>query len=279
MGGCTYATANATTPLSAYQPCKPLFSGTPCASYDGFLTLTTLYSDSTTPFVDPDFQAHLSAVGLGGITAVYSLYVYVIQAVAIPRDISLAFLPGLTLVTYQLQLLECIVADTDTGGCGNALSPPAVPRLLAVPALSKVYRFRELYMQFTAFKDMTSLKGLTCPPPVMNILDNQFLTTLSGLEGVGPWTENADGPSTIAFENNQLSSPSTVAALQTMALCDSNGFSGLFSPLGINIQISNCQDELQVRPICPCHTALGSRLRTFLGHLRDICIFGAYAFG
>ncbi len=256
LGGCTYATAPDTfSQVSAYQPCTTLFAG-PCASYDSYLILVAAY-DGGGIYVEPDFQAHLTTIGLGDITALYALEVYVIQLPPngdIPTDIQLAFLPGLSRITYALFIVECTEEDPVKGGCPIVTSPPSTPRLVAIPALSKVNTFRELFIQSTALKDMTSFTGLTCAPTVMTLTGNLGLATLQGLQNLKPWSGDPRGPF-VLFAQTALTTPASVSALQTMALCDQNGDSPLSG--GISMDVSDCPNVngLQVSPNT-CATSL-----------------------
>jgi hypothetical protein len=245
-GGCTYATAaDPLDQISAYQPCTTLFPG-PCASYEGYLTLVVAYDGGGT-YEQPDFQSHLTTIGLGDVTSLYALDLYVIQLPPngdIPTDIQLAFLPGLSRITYTLIIIECTEEDPVKGGCPIVTNPPSTPRLVAIPALSKVSTFRELIIQSTALKDMMSFTGLTCSPTVMTVVNNLGLATLQGLENLRPWSGDPRGPF-VTFVQNALTTPASVSALQTMALCDQNGDSGLSG--GITMDVSDCPNGLQLQ--------------------------------
>jgi hypothetical protein len=203
--------------------------------------------------VEPDFQAHLTTIGLGDITALYALDLYVIQLPPngiIPTNIQLNFLPGLSLISYTVFVVECTEEDAVKGGCPIAYTPPSTPRLVAIPGLSKVYRFRELFIQTTALKDMTSFTGLTCPPSVMTLSSNLKLDTLNGLENIRPWFKDSIGP-VVNVDQTGLTTRETEAALQTMALCDPFGASGISG--GISMDVLACGNSLTVSPGYPCH--------------------------
>lgn len=188
------------------------------------------------------------------------LHVYVIQVATIPKDITLAFLPGLTVISNLLAVMECTIEDMN-GGCPIRFNSPPVPRLVALPALSKVYRLQSLTIMSSALKDMMSFKAFTCPPTDIALVSNRHLATLHGLDSVGPWTKDPDGPF-ITAAVNKLPTPGTVSALKTMALCDESGLSGLSRRNPIAIMVSSCNIPLEVRPICPYHTAVGPHART-----------------
>jgi hypothetical protein len=250
LGGCTYATAPDTdNQITAYQPCTSLFTG-PCAYYDGYLTLVAAY-DGGGAYVEPDFQAHLTTIGLGDLTALFALNVYVIQLPpngAIPTDIQLNFLPGLTYVDFSVVIVECTGEDAVKGGCPDPSSAPSTPRLVGLPALSKVYSLDRLTIQSTALKDMLSFNGLTCLPSRMKITGNLGLATLQGLANLRPWFRDCNGPR-IDMTQNAFTTPASVSALQTLALCDNGGASSLLREIAMDV--SGCPTSLPVSPQCP----------------------------
>jgi hypothetical protein len=207
--------------------------------------------DGSGAYVEPNFQAHLTTIGLGDITSLFALNVYVIHLPpngGIPTDIQLSFLPGLTFIDFTVVIVECTEEDPVKGGCPVAFNAPSTPRLVGLPALSKVYSLDRLTIQSTALKDMLSFRSLTCPPSRMKITGNLGLATLQGLENLRPWFRNCDGPR-IDLTQNAFTAPASVSALQTMALCDQGGGSSLLREIAVDV--SGCPASLPVSPHCP----------------------------
>ncbi len=179
-GGCTWARTTGWTgnPLGPFQSCTNLFPGRACASYQGALRLILSYRGAL-PFIEPDFQANLNTVGLGNVTGLWWLHVYLAHMTPIPRDIKLTFLPGLTLIRDQLAAYEC-VADP---GCHG---PPAQSRLVGLSATSNVYRIRDVSIGNTALPDLTFVRGLQCAPEFMILRENVNLVPLRGSDGIEP---------------------------------------------------------------------------------------------
>jgi hypothetical protein len=90
----------------------------------------------------------------------------------IPVPIAPSFLPNLE---YSERTL--------IGSAREAL--PAVT-LTSLPGFTKLRQASEdLYVETTGFVDMSSLIGLRCPPfDTVSIANNNFLTSLRGLEGL-----------------------------------------------------------------------------------------------
>jgi hypothetical protein len=210
------------------QPCDNLFGSITCASYGGALTLTTVRTADEPPYTGPQFQAHLDLIGIGGITAIGSLEILIIQASPLPVDIALSFLPQLSFVTRNTVILEC-TAETLSGsrepyGTCAAPTEPATPRLTAVPALQGVQRLGfSLDVFGTAFVNMQSFGSLKCPPVSLNILSNHLLMSLAGLETISPWTEDTYGPSVTILNNEGLTTPASVTPLSQYLRCGEGG--------------------------------------------------------
>jgi hypothetical protein len=182
MGGCTWARSAGFSgfPLGPFQPCRDLFPGTACASYQGALSLATRYNGSSS-FVDPDFQKHLNTVGLGNVKALAWMHVYLVHLAPIPRDVRLAFLPGLTLIQDQLAAIECTSEENRDYICGG--TPPSQSRLVALSATSTVYRMRDIYVRYTGLKDTMFIRGLKCPPQYVTLDGNRALVPARNLDG------------------------------------------------------------------------------------------------
>ncbi len=247
MGGCRYAwirNVGNPTAVGPFQPCKDLFPGIACASYRGGLTLSFVYTGSL-PFLEPNFQTMLDTVGLGAVTALGWLHVHIIHVISIPQDIRPAFLPDLTYLEFQLAVFEWYSEILATAECVGSDTPWITPpgpngRLVALPAVSKVYRMRDLFIQNTGFTDMISLIGFTCPPVIIQLLGNDNLVSLRGFENIGP----SEGMIMIVSP-----SPADVSALTTMARCDDKGQTVLDRWFVSFQQISACGNWLTVRPI------------------------------
>jgi hypothetical protein len=220
MGGCTFSQSigDSGWPVEPLQPCKDLFPGTNCGSYQGNLILVTSYNKTSnvqgteSNFIVPDFEINLDTIGLGGVSALWSLRVYIIHLTQIPVNFTLAFQPSLTLIKDHLEVRECKRQGDYLSSCAN--SAPVTRRLVGLPATSNVYRVNTVNIAFTALADMMFLRGLQCPPSNVTLLANSELVTLRGLEGLGPWTKDARGP-----EFRFAPAPTDLSALQTMALC------------------------------------------------------------
>jgi hypothetical protein len=248
-GGCTYATSTGSNDIpkavGPFQPCRDLFPGIACASYGGALTLSFVYG-GTLPFREPNFQPMLNTVGLGAVTSLWWLHVHIIHVASIPQDIRPAFLPNLTYLQFQLAVFECtgeIVATGECLGSDTAWITPAGPnprRLVALPAVSKVYRMRDLFIQNTGFRDMMSLIGFTCPPGIIQILGNYNLVSLRGFENIGP----SEGLIIIISP-----SPNDLSALTSMARCDKEGQTVLDRWFVSFQSVSGCGKTFTVRPI------------------------------
>jgi hypothetical protein len=248
LGGCTCGrSTGATTPVGPFQPCRDFFPGIPCASYQGRLYLYVVYN-STSPFVDPDFQSCLNTVGLGDITALWALSLHIFHIRQVPRDVKLAFLPGLTLAKDQIALSECNIEGDTCAAVWESF--PFTPRLVGVPDLANVYRTRDLFIQNTKLSDMTSFGSLKCPPDIIQIYGNKELKSLRGLEGFGPWTRDLRGNIIVIYP-----SPGEMSALSTMYLCDNQGNSVLTGGF-ISIRRDECSTLLQVRRTYLCRAFL-----------------------
>jgi hypothetical protein len=136
------------------------------------------------PFVEPDVQANLNTVGLGNVTSLWWLHVYLAHwPTPFPRDIKLTFLTGLTLIRDQLAVYECI---NDPGKAHECNGQRAQSRLVGFSATSNAYRIRELIIRYTALADLTFVRGLQCPPEYFNLMENVNLVPLRGSDGIEP---------------------------------------------------------------------------------------------
>jgi hypothetical protein len=223
LGGCTYATGRKPTGTGAFLPCAQFFPGNTCAAYRGTLTLTLSYDGSST-FVDPDFQAHLDTIGLGQLISLTALDMEIIHVVPIPSDLSLNFLLNLEQISYGVTVVECTEEDTVNGVCTSS-NAPAQGRVVALPALENAYKIDYIYFQGTALAAMS--------------------VSLTGLEGVRPWTADSIGP-VINFQANGFATSASVSALQIMALCTADGESVLTQDQ-FAVEVLSCQ--LLVMPI------------------------------
>ncbi len=226
-GGCTFGNTTKVLPGGQFQTCRDLFPGKACASYPGVLTLSFVYSGST-PFIEPAFQNMLDIVGLGRITVLWELDMHIIHAASIPQDLQPAFLPGLTSIPDHLAVRECTSEMGTSGRCtgsdtGEITPDPPVPRRLrSIPAVFNVTKIRDIFIQNPGFRDMTTFKGLRCPPGIMQFLGLGNLRSLSGLEKVQAWTPDVGGPIIVISP-----SPADISALKTWAHCDDQGLSDL----------------------------------------------------
>jgi hypothetical protein len=194
-GGCTFAESKGGSvfPIGPFQTCEIWFPGAGCASYQGSLTLTSVYNGSS-PFVDPDFQTHLNTIGLGSVTALLWLHIYILHLAPIPRGIELAFLPDLTLIKDQLRVSECPREGIVQGVCESSAPKAAERSLIGLTATSNVYRVPDIFIDYTNLTDMMFLKGLQCPPSSMQLSGNTKLVSFRGLEGIQAWTKDSIGP-------------------------------------------------------------------------------------
>jgi hypothetical protein len=178
---------------------------------------------------------------LGSLTGVANLIVYFIQAVQrrAPVGITPFFLPDLKFVTTFLSVAECIEED-EFGLCID-LTPPFRSRLAGLPGLQGLARAGTRFQILnTAFPDMKSLSGVTCPVRGISILNNTKLTALSGLEGLPTWTLDSAGPKITITSNPVLESAQAI----TEGVCQ-----GPRSSLTGNVLINTTTCTFEVCPI------------------------------
>lgn len=212
QGGCKFRTSNQVPIVE----CVAIFSPAGCKSFAGTLALSTVRTEGQPVYNGPQFQKHLENIGLGAITAIGALYISVIQTTAFPADIALSIFPQLSFVQYGTTIIECVGESPEGGACVDG-SAPVTPHLTGVDFQRTQYLGPSLVLGSTGFVNMKSFRGLRCPPVVMTIVGNPFLTSLDGLESILPWSSNIRWVS--IAECPGLATPGSVAALSPLVQC------------------------------------------------------------
>eukprot|EP00884_Botryococcus_braunii_P016749 jgi/Botrbrau1/3758/Bobra.0363s0035.1 len=201
-----------------------LFPGITCLTFHGILDLSVSneVNASAATFFQPRFDTALQALGLGDLATIGLLSIFVNHS-PFPIPVNLAPVFGTFLRDVNnLQVLED----------GNTRT---APRLVGLPGLVGLRRFvlqptywadySLLFISGTALRDMTSFSGLVQPPFAVRIYDNPQLSSLNGLQGLATWTSDESGPRTRITGNN-LTDPSSVSALATLAGCPTTSLTG-----------------------------------------------------
>jgi hypothetical protein len=139
---------------------------------------------SAASYVQPNISQWLTGLGINDINVLYGpLTVRVSHQLGpIPVPIAPVFLT-------KLQQVDAILIQECTDCVAN--TPAVAPILTALPGLSQVFRFSAftasnnyLTVQGTAFKNLTSFSGLSCPFTQLLVLYNTALVSFDGLQGV-----------------------------------------------------------------------------------------------
>jgi hypothetical protein len=255
-GSCTVAYQLNGTFVPGGQPCTNLFGGVTCGSFTGIISIFITRQQTTATYVQPNIQAHLTAIGLGSIVALKETLVVSVQNSPNPIPVNVApiFLTSLRRAGAII-VRECANCDAES------IAPPTTSRLTALPGLAGIQALtstKELQVVNTAFTSMGSFAGLTCPPDTLTITNNKQLATLNGLNSISTFTTNIVGPS-ITITGNNLTSAASISAVSVYFFC-TGANTPLFGP--VNIEVQGC-GTLLVCPLC----------FVFLSHTRCDCFW------
>jgi hypothetical protein len=202
---------------------SPIFPDKTCTSFAGTVSIFMANEKDLTnvTYVQPNIQLWLDSLGIGRITVLGgALRVFVDQTpVAVPTLIAPFFYSSLR-QAGALFVSECIncAANPNTGPIIRSV-------LTGLPGLTNLYQLRNLaqpdfnlfLVQFTAFKNFTSLSGLVCPPPVISFPNNTQLTSLAGFEQIA-----TPGPAGIVFlglGSGPFTQPNAFDAIKVLSGC------------------------------------------------------------
>jgi hypothetical protein len=123
--------------------------------------------------------------------------------------------------------------------------PPGSGQLPAVPGFKSLRQILDLTVLQTDFVNLTSFSGLQCPPARIAIVANEFLTSLTGLEGTA---FPANFTTVTLYENPLLKPASAFAPLKNALGC--KGSSGLASIFVLDVQVDGCPAMTELNALC-----------------------------
>jgi hypothetical protein len=222
------------TCLSAYYPtsgpsqigtCSTEVFGRECTVLAASLTIRiTNEAASDALFVLPDINKWLTNMGLANLAAIKNeLSIRVYEGLrTIPVPIAPVFFTSLR-EARSLVISEICLLPT----CNGQYDLPPVSRLTALPGLiglKQLYRpagsdpiYNTLLLSGTAFTDMRSFVGLTCPPTYFELYNNTQLKSLDGLQQLASPVSGSAGISAVG--SGPFTRAESVAPLKGLAAC------------------------------------------------------------
>eukprot|EP00884_Botryococcus_braunii_P010653 jgi/Botrbrau1/1958/Bobra.0052s0003.1 len=220
-------------PTAWFQPCtRPLFSN--CTNLGIELTLVFQYVGNGQP--GPSRMGRfLEILGLSQIIQTQgNIHLYV-NSPAAGLDTAVLF-PNL-----QSMISNLIIVD--------ATERASFSSLKAFPALTSVYF---ITLQATGLTNMTSFSSLICTGAAITLQSNQYMTSLTGLEGLfflSLFESDCAVPALVFQGNNRLDSTDALAPLSNALLCRF-GFP-YASARSISVVIPGCELEFsRVSDLC-----------------------------
>lgn len=218
-----------------------------CLSFKGSLVITIANDGKTdnTPYIPPNINASLTAMGLGNINTVGMTLRVVVDN--FPFDIPQKSLAPVFLTSLKqagfLEIRECIncAANPDFGPLrGSVLAAlPGLSNLYQLTGISTIPSSSSLTVYNTAFTDLTSFSGLRCPAAVTALVNNAKLATFSGLEYLATPTSAAN---LIATGSGPFTTAASLAAIRVFAGCIGNTSSQIGT---VAIPVSVCGKVLK----------------------------------
>jgi hypothetical protein len=181
------------------------------------------------PYVLPDINKWLTKMGLANLVAIKGLInIRVFEGTrTIPVPIAPVFLTSLKEARWLAIIEVCFVSS-----CQGPYDLPPVSRLTALPGLAGLKQlylpdgsnsYSSLIVSGTAFADMRSFAGLTCPPTFLELYNNTLLKTLDGLQQLA--TPSVGRAGILADGSGPFTTAESLAPLRGLAACNGE-FSG-----------------------------------------------------
>lgn len=221
-----------------------LFPGETCRTIRGnlYLFVTNQVNADAATFVQPRFDIALAALGIGSVSNIEYVLSLVVDHSPFPIPVPLApvFLQTLRTV-FTIQVIESV----DFGLLPDV--PPPVPQLVGLPGLAFVQKiiapittpgfadFTTFKIQGTAMNDLSSFASLVCSANNINITNNFFMDSLTGLTSLATW-DRQFGPNVVITGNN-FTTRGSVSALSNLAGCPTTQ---LLNNVFTEIQVIGC---------------------------------------
>eukprot|EP00884_Botryococcus_braunii_P009084 jgi/Botrbrau1/18177/Bobra.53_1s0045.1 len=143
---------------------------------------------SASNYVEPNINQWLTNIGIANIVVLQGTLTVTVTHTpgSIPKAISPSFFTSLQ------QLDGLLVRECQDCAVAQPVPPTAGSVLISLPGLSSLFKINlvditgYLVIQGTAFQDMSSFTGLTCPFGLLGVTSNTRLSSFSGLNGVQP---------------------------------------------------------------------------------------------
>jgi hypothetical protein len=234
----TIAGVQKTGTLNLSSPDNLLYGKRCVALWMSSVSITLRRDDPATAFVSNNINTWLAKLGLANTVILTGTLTFSVSHTPfpIPTGVAPTFLSSLQQAA-SVVIVECANCNA------NPDTPPASPKLQAVPGLAgltKFWNFQQrssavssVIVRGTAFVNFTaSFSGMQCSPGFLQLSSMPFLTSLSGLGGLT--TTLRPGPSVVVAGNPLLAAGPSVAALSPLAGCPGGGsLSVLSSPISI----------------------------------------------
>jgi hypothetical protein len=267
--GSSVCTFNGGSPV---QNCtsNPIDPNKTCGSLNATVVVVIANEQSlpASNYVEPNINKWLTNIGIGGISVLQGPLIVTVTHTPgpIPKAISPSFFTSLQQLDGLLvrECQDCSLAQPEQ------VPPTAGSVLTSLPGLSNLFKINildstqvasgYLTIQGTAFQNMSSFSGLTCPFAILSVTSNTRLSSFSGLNGVQPGI-----PFLIldATGSGPFFAPDSLDGIKPMLGCPSNP-----NPIyNITIPVGCTQLLNTAAQVCSFNGATPCRSETHLGCL------------